>query len=230
MAASIRTYNPETSRRLAKRLQTPEHLTPDTLARLALKALLLLQQEQVALPVESREPFWYVEGSVAFPQMHIAWDCAWVERDDGEVIDVVRALQEETACVYFPAARYIVTQPLNLAEIEQQRLPLMRETPDHPGTYPKYYYQQAHHWALVRALAATDDQYYQARAASPVTFSEQLLIEALMTQHPRLLGFLPAPHAPLVESFRTYSDWIGHELSWALDRAKPLVSNCERLS
>lgn len=218
MTASIRTYNPDLSRRLAQSLETPEHLTPDVLARLALKALFLLQQEQAALPAESQEQFWYVEGSVAFPQMHVAWDCAWVERDDGDLIDVVRAMQEEIACVYFPAARYIVTQTLDLAEIEQQHLPIVRDDPDHPGTYPKYYYQQAHHWALVRALAATDDQYYQARAASPARFSEKLLHEALTTQHPRLLSFLPAPHAPLVETFRACSDWIGHDLSWALDR------------
>ncbi len=218
MAASIRTYNSETSRRLAQCLETPEHLTPDVLARLTLKALLLLQQEQAALPVDNREQFWYVEGSVAFPEMHVAWDCAWVERDNGDLIDVVRAMQEETACVYFPAARYIVTQALDLAEIEQQRLPLVREDPDHPGTYPKYYYQQAHHWALVRALATTDDQYYQARATSPVAFPEKVLIEALVTQHPRLLSFLPAAHEALVETFRRCSDWVGHDLSWALDR------------
>ncbi len=217
MAASIRTYNPDLSRRLAQRLETPEHLTPDVLARLALKALFLLQQEQAALPVDSREQFWYVEGTVAFPQMRVAWDCAWVERDDGELVDVVRAGLEETACVYFPAAQYIVTTPLDLAEIEHQRLPLVREDPDHPGTYPKYYYQQAHQWALVRALAATDDQYYQARAASPLAFSEKLLIEALMTQHPRLLSFLLALHAPLIETFRACPDWVGHDFSWARD-------------
>lgn len=211
-------YSSKTSRRLAQHLKTPEHLTPDRLARLALNALFLLQQEQATLPIDRQEHFWYVEGSVAFPQMHIAWDCAWVERGNGELIDVVRAIQEETTCIYFPAARYTVTLPLDLAEIEHRRLPLVRENPDHPGTYPKYYYQQARHWALIRALAANDDQYYQARAASPLAFSEQLLVEALTTQHPCLLSFLPAPHAPLVETFRRCPDWIGQEKSWPLDR------------
>ncbi len=45
MAASIRTQNSNLSRRLAKSLEAPEHLFPDVLARLALGARFLLQQE-----------------------------------------------------------------------------------------------------------------------------------------------------------------------------------------
>ena len=219
MSNSLRTYNPKVSQRLTTQLVgLPPRQSLGVLAHLALKALTLLQQEQLALPDIQREQLWYVEGTIAFPQLRITWDSAWVEQGAWSRLDVLRPLLEEMEYIYFPAARYVVTERLDPDEWARARLPLIREMEAKPGVYPKYYYQEARDWAVIRALAATEEQYFQARACWP-GITREALIEAMTTQNQRVFHrLLRAAEAPLVQSLRARPDWIGKELNWSLDR------------
>lgn len=186
--------------------------------RLTLYALFQLQQDQQSLPQEKHEPLWYVEGMVAFPDKRTREARGWIERGDNERIDVMHAILEDTDWVYFPAARYLVTSPLTIEEIESVPLPLVRECENEIGTYPKPHYQEAHNLALVRAYAENEEQYFQARASQLLMVSPDLLIDALIDKNARVLNYLPLPQSSQVQTLRADPEWHGKDLNWNLDR------------